>query len=283
MEGIRSHQYIWKESGGFNMTVEEGIIANLNKQFARVESEAMHYHNNPYLPENVHQYRVAMRRMRSLLKFIKPVIDEESYDELNELLKNQGKSLNPIRDLDVFIEKIDETAREYPGLLDNYVDVFHFLHERRLKKVKEQAGEENMAASNDMLGQVKEKIGRLSLHLEDESYVDFVKERFDKKRSQLKEEYEEAEEADYEYIHEKRKLAKQVRYTADGYRKVLPKKKAQKASKLAEEIQEEFGVVTDAHVHAAILEKYRDEAEDEDLKEAFEKLLEHHAGRTEFE
>lgn len=72
-----------------------------------------------------------------------------------------------------------------------------------------------MAASNDMLGQVKEKIGRLSLHLEDESYVDFVEERFDKKRSQLKEEYE--------------------------------------------------------------------EAEDEDLKEAFEKLLEHHAVRTEFE
>lgn len=265
------------------MTVEEKIMKILNDQFTEMENEAVNYHNNPYLPENVHQYRVAMRRMRSLLKFIKPVIDEESYDELNELLKNQGKSLSPIRDLDVFIEKIDETAREYPGLLDNYVDVFHFLHERRLKKVKEQAGEENMAASNDMLGQVKEKIGRLSLHLEDESYVDFVEERFDKKRSQLKEEYEEAEETDYEHIHETRKLAKQVRYTADGYRKVLPKKKAQKASKLAEEIQEEFGVVTDAHVHAAILEKYRDEAEDEDLKEAFEKLLEHHAGRTEFE
>lgn len=265
------------------MAVEEKIMKILKDQLTEIEREAARYHNNPFLPRNVHQYRVAMRRMRSLLKFIKPMIDEESYDELNELLKNQGKSLSPIRDLDVFIEKLDETAREYPDLIDNYADVFHFLHERRLKNVSEQATDANMAASDDMLGQVEEKLGRLSLNLEDESYADFVEERFDKKRSKLKEEYEEAEEADYEHIHETRKLAKQVRYTADGYRKVLPKKKAKKASKLAEDIQEEFGVVTDAHVHAAILEKYRDEAEDEELKEAFETLLDHHSSQTEFE
>lgn len=265
------------------MAVEEKIMKILNDQFTEMEHEAVSYHNNPYLSENIHQYRVAMRRLRSLLKFIKPMIAEESYDELNQLLKNQGKNLSPIRDLDVFIEKLDETAREYPNLIDNYADVFHFLHERRLKSVNEQATEENMEPSSEILSQVREKLDRLSLNLEDESYADYLEERFDKKCSKLKEEYEEAEEADYEHIHETRKMAKQVRYTADGYRKVLPKKKAKKVSKLAEEIQEEFGVLTDAHVHAAILEKYRDEAEDAELKESFEKLLDHHSSQTGFE
>lgn len=70
-------------------------------------------------------------------------------------------------------------------------------------------------------------------------------------------------------------------FNVDGYKKLLPKKKTKKISKQAAEIQEELGRVTDAHVHAEILKKYRDEAEDEKLKEAFERLLSYQADEAE--
>lgn len=263
------------------MAADEQIIKILNKQFTELEKEAINYHNNPYLPENVHQYRVYMRTLRSLLKFIKPIIDQNNYEELNELLKRQGQSLSPVRDLDVFIEKINETARTNPDLLDNYADVFQFLQEERLNSVNEQASEENMAASREMLSQAKEKLTQLAFNLEDGSYDDLIEKRFDKDKSKLKKEYNKVADSDYEQTHETRKLAKQVRYNADGFKKMLPKKKTKKVSKRAKKIQEELGVITDAHVHAEILKNYRDEVEDEELKEAFEQLLSYQSRKSE--
>lgn len=263
------------------MAADEQIIKILHKQLTELEKEAINYHNNPYLPENVHQYRVYMRRLRSLLKFIKPMMDENSYEELNELLKKQGQSLSPVRDLDVFIEKLAETARENPDLLDNYADVFQFLQEERLRIIKEQASQDNMAASRNMESQIKEKLTQLSLKLEETSSDNFIEKRFDKDKSKLKKEYNKVADSDYEQTHETRKLAKHVRYNVDGYKKLLPKKKTKKISKQAAEIQEELGRVTDAHVHAEILKKYRDEAEDEKLKEAFERLLSYQADEAE--
>lgn len=255
------------------MATEKEITNILKQQFNRIEKEAVHYHNNPYLLENIHQYRVHLRTLRSLLKFIKPLMDEDSYEELNELLKKQGQSLSSVRDLDVFIEKINQTARIHSDLLDNYADVFQFLQEERLRVIEMQASPEKLAVSREMVAHVKERLDDLSLTLEETSSSDFIEKRLDKDQAKLKKEYDKTADSAYEQIHETRKLAKHVRYNADGYQKLLPKKKAKKIKKWAKKIQEELGAVTDAHVHRELLKKYKDEVEDDTLQEAFRRLL----------
>lgn len=252
------------------MATEKEITSILKQQFNRIEKEAVHYHNNPYLLENIHQYRVHLRTLRSLLKFIKPLMDEDSYEELNELLKKQGQSLSSVRDLDVFIEKINQTARIHSDLLDNYADVFQFLQEERLRVIEMQASPEKLAASRQLVAQVKERLDHLSLSLEETS---FVEKRLAKDQAKLKKAYGKMADSAYEQIHETRKLAKHVRYNADSYQKLLPKKKAKKIKKWAKKIQEELGAVTDAHVHQELLKKYKDEVEDDALQEAFRRLL----------
>ncbi len=54
-------------------------------------------------PEGVHQMRVAMRRLRSGLKFFKPLIPYETYPKLKQQIKWLSDLMGPARDWDVFI------------------------------------------------------------------------------------------------------------------------------------------------------------------------------------
>ncbi len=165
---------------------EQHIIQIVESQFTQMKNMSLHYHNNPYFPENVHQYRVHMRRLRSLLNFIKPIIDEESYLEINDLLREQGQQLSPIRDIDVFIENMNETAKNKPDLIDNYADLFEFLHEERLRIIHEYASDEDIEASKKRITQIGDRLTQLSFDSEDRAYEGFVEKRFDKNKEKLK-------------------------------------------------------------------------------------------------
>ena len=53
--------------------------------------------------EFVHQYRVNIRKARSVVSLFKKVFDRDYYQALNDALKNLGKRTNTLRDLDVFL------------------------------------------------------------------------------------------------------------------------------------------------------------------------------------
>ncbi len=53
--------------------------------------------------EFVHQYRVNIRKARSLVSLFKKVFSQDQYRALNNALKNLGKRTNTLRDLDVFL------------------------------------------------------------------------------------------------------------------------------------------------------------------------------------
>lgn len=58
-------------------------------------------------PEHVHQARVALRRMRSLLRGFDTMLAGQVSDELGELLANRFRELGPLRDADVHAETAD--------------------------------------------------------------------------------------------------------------------------------------------------------------------------------
>ena len=67
--------------------------------------------------EDVHQLRVAMRRLRAYLRTARPLLDESWSDPLRNELEELGRTLGEARDLDVLIEHFEaEVARlDEPG------------------------------------------------------------------------------------------------------------------------------------------------------------------------
>jgi CHAD domain-containing protein len=70
-------------------------------------------------PEELHQMRVAVRRIRAMLKAARPLLDRTWADDLRAELGWLGRALGPARDADVLIERLrrraatfDNTGRE---------------------------------------------------------------------------------------------------------------------------------------------------------------------------
>ncbi|HEY2207329.1 MAG TPA: CHAD domain-containing protein [Pseudonocardia sp.] len=64
--------------------------------------------------EDVHQMRVAVRRMRAALKAARPLLDAEWADGLRAELGWVGRSLGPVRDLDVLLPRLRALAADLP-------------------------------------------------------------------------------------------------------------------------------------------------------------------------
>ena len=76
-------------------------------------------------PEDLHQMRVATRRLRAFLKVAAPLLDETWSEPLREELAWLGGALGPARDLDVLeahlrreVEELGEDAASAAGILD---------------------------------------------------------------------------------------------------------------------------------------------------------------------
>lgn len=62
--------------------------------------------------EELHQMRVATRKMRAALVLIEPIIIRKVYRQLMKGLRFVGRNLGAVRDLDVFYESIEEIKEE---------------------------------------------------------------------------------------------------------------------------------------------------------------------------
>jgi CHAD domain-containing protein len=65
--------------------------------------------------EDVHQMRVSVRRMRAALKAARPLLDARWADGLRAELGWLGRSLGPVRDLDVLLPRLRDLAADLPS------------------------------------------------------------------------------------------------------------------------------------------------------------------------
>jgi CHAD domain-containing protein len=62
--------------------------------------------------EAVHQMRVAVRRLRSDLRTLKPLLQSDWAEELSDALRPLAASLGAVRDLDVLVERLEAEAAD---------------------------------------------------------------------------------------------------------------------------------------------------------------------------
>src|SRR5690625_7237724 len=86
-----------------DMSIEEQIKIILFKRIKKINKQYVLYKNNAYLPENVHQLRVNMRKIRALLNFFTPLVAREEYEKMNNYFSELSNRLEPIRVFYVFI------------------------------------------------------------------------------------------------------------------------------------------------------------------------------------
>lgn len=94
------------------------------------------YYKNDYLKtfddESMHQFRVNLRKSRSLLKLIGSVFDDDIATHFADEFKNLANTTNVIRDIDVFLDFI----KEEDGF-DNYKAILRNSKSRQIIKFKE--------------------------------------------------------------------------------------------------------------------------------------------------
>ncbi|MER7010998.1 CHAD domain-containing protein [Saccharopolyspora sp. NPDC000359] len=65
-------------------------------------------------PEELHQMRVAVRRMRAMLQAARPFLDQSWSEPLRAELGWLGRALGPVRDLDVLLERLRQESADLP-------------------------------------------------------------------------------------------------------------------------------------------------------------------------
>src|SRR5699024_6810249 len=112
------------------------VKTNKMKRMIMIESKYVIHINNTLDCDIIHNLRVSIRELRVLLIFIKPIIDEETYDTMNSPLREAAQVFGPIRELDVLTEFTEEVALEQPDLSEYFYDAFNLLGKERRKEMR---------------------------------------------------------------------------------------------------------------------------------------------------
>jgi triphosphatase len=242
-----------------SMSAGEVAFAILRKQFT-----AMQVHEPGTRlgedPEELHDMRVATRRMRAALKLFSAALPKQADFYRNELKWVAG-ALGEVRDLDVQIEQIDGLSSEQEEDGEAFDEVVGALEKRRAE-ARERMLE---ALDSDRYDRfVASYAGMLRRGPEGEEYEDgvanesivvvapdLVSRRYKKWRKTGKNLSEESPPEEY---HEFRKEGKRLRYTLEFLKDVYGEKPAMGLVKPLKELQDGLGRHQDLIVAAELLE-----------------------------
>lgn len=212
------------------------------------------------VPDSVHKFRVATRRLRSALATYRPVVDREAGDRIRDELKWLAGELGVARDAEVQREHFAATVAEQPaelvmgrvaGRIDDHLrgvykegraGALAALESERYFRLLDAL--DGLIADPPLVGddrKAKKQIGDLVDH-------DWKRMRKAVRRSKAA---ETTAEQDHE-LHEVRKAAKRLRYAAESAVPVLGDDASDLAAR-AEEVQEVLGAHQDSVVSRDLL------------------------------
>jgi CHAD domain-containing protein len=217
-------------------------------------------------PEGVHQLRVALRRLRSVLKVLRPAVRCPEVDRFDAGLKRLAERLGPARDWDVFLGGMGAAvAAALPGER-RIATLLKAAEARRqtayvaLRQELEGPGFRLLVLDglalllqrpwHDIgcaLGQATAVDAKLRLP-PDTPLEDFAAQLLDRRWRKLAAKGEDIAEHGAEALHELRLEAKRLRYAAELFAPLWPGKPARRFQKRLAALQEALGLANDASV-----------------------------------
>ncbi len=214
-------------------------------------------------PEGVHQLRVALRRLRSVLKAFRPAARGAALEALDEGLKALARRLGPARDWDVFLLGLSAEAAAALGGEDR-----RLLALRRAAEAKRDAaygalrreldGPNFRRLALDGVSALLRRPWRDEPDAADEAALDAPPAEFGaallgKRWRKLHESGDGIAEHSFEALHELRLEAKRLRYAAELFAPLWGGKAARRFLKRLSALQEALGTVNDAAVARGLL------------------------------
>jgi CHAD domain-containing protein len=159
-------------------------------------------------PDELHKLRVAIRRMRALLRAARPFLDDERAESLRGELRELGGAIGPARDADVFLAYLKKATAE----LDEDPDAVAQLLARGEDARREAYGTARAALDSPAFARLLQELDAFcsSVVLRDGSLNGLVHSEARKLRRAMAD--VEADEA----LHNARIKAKRVRYAAEA-------------------------------------------------------------------
>ncbi|MDZ4737118.1 MAG: CHAD domain-containing protein [Rhodospirillaceae bacterium] len=231
-----------------DMTVGAGLMA-------MIENCLQLYHRNSVVlrhgddPEGIHQMRVALRRLRALIGACRDTLPADMFAYLTEALRWLQQQLGPARDWDVFIaETLAPMQRRLPddGDLptlqiaaaarreDAYRHAKETIDDRRHCEIMLRIG--GWLAGDDWLE-----------HDGDAPLGDFARDRLQGRYRRLRR-FGKADNLALVELHELRIAAKKMRYLAEFFRPIYPRKASRAFLLALAELQDDLGSINDAVV-----------------------------------
>ncbi len=241
------------ELGGAR-TVEQALCAALGHLLEVLLAESAHC-TLAAGPRGVHQSRVALRRLRSLLRIFRPVVDGPEWRAWDGGLKHAAAALGEARDWDVFLSGLGEAAFE---ALDR---------DARLKRMLGAAGREREAAyarvaalldGPDFRAALWSGVALLALRPSappDAPLAPFAAEVLRRRWRRLRRAGAVMEELDAGALHEMRLDAKRLRYAAEPFAPLWPGRAARRFNKRLAALQEALGLANDAVVARGLADR----------------------------
>ncbi|MDB5375111.1 MAG: hypothetical protein JWP04_3753 [Belnapia sp.] len=223
-------------------------------------------------PEGVHQTRVALRRLRSVLKAFRPAAGGPALAEFDAGLAALAKTLGPARDWDVFLAGTGAEAAEAIGGDRRLAALLKAAEARRqeayaslgrqlegpafprlvlaglalmlLRPWREVPGDTSGDAPRDKARDTSNDRTALL----DQPLAEFAAALLDKRWHRLRKRGEAIEAHGAEALHEVRLDAKRLRYAAELFAPLWPGKAARRFLRRLTALQEELGVANDMAV-----------------------------------
>ena len=211
--------------------------------------------------EFLHQYRVALRRCRALISLLKPLFWPEQKEMLKIELKTLMQKTNLLRDLDVFLFKMDDyfaslDHRYHQGLtcfFDELQDQRKQAYKIVKKWLKTQDYEQQCQLIKGLLNEMKSNPTQAG----HESGLDFGKHVIWKHFNTVQElcNIIESHSPD-ETLHQLRISGKKLRYLLEYFSPVFPPKTAKEQIKHLKQLQDELGNFNDTSIQLIFFDHY---------------------------
>ena len=234
-----------------NDSIAEGYQKILKLLLLETYQSQREFLVNPTDPETIHQLRVKIREFRSMLSFLKPVLNQVEYLEIQKQLRAAAQIFSRIRELDVLMGEWGKLQQRYPEIesvsraLKNT-----FIQERESELEKIYPAVVNGEVSTVLIN-IQNRVNRIFV-VKNQSINVFTERRYEALRKAAKRKRKKTDLSQYKSIHATRIQTKKLRYISgvlEPYFSCVPKREDTKWKAL----QENLGQICDIHRNIEVI------------------------------
>ncbi|MBU2709673.1 CHAD domain-containing protein [Zooshikella harenae] len=212
--------------------------------------------------EFLHDYRVALRKIRSLTTLLKHAFTTEKFNELKTSFGELGKQTNILRDLDVYLNHQADFTQLLPDSLQSGLHILFadFQQARTLEqnKIKKHLKSRNYLKKIKQLEtQFQSSASLCHGPLANEPILKVAKERIYRQYHVIRKKSKRiTPETPDEYVHDIRIACKKLRYLLEFFADLFPENEITKLVNALKKLQDHLGLFNDLCVQQAFLQDY---------------------------